>query len=178
MQIENIEQNQSNAPWTEKYRPRDLSELIANPHVTSTLSAYLAANNLPNLLFYGTPGTGKTSTILACARKLYGSAYRYMVIELNASDDRGIQTVRKTIKQFAESKPPLQNQTVSFKLVVLDEADAMTKEAQAALRRMIEKFSRTTRFCLICNHVSLRGKPYNTRPTVSLHSIQVRQHPS
>jgi replication factor C subunit 3/5 len=153
MQIETQDNSAISVPWTEKYRPRDLSDLIANPHVSSTLRAYLDSNNLPNLLFYGSPGTGKTSTIIACAKQLYGTSYRYMVLELNASDDRGIQTVRKTIKQFAESKPPLQNQFIPFKLVILDEADAMTKDAQAALRRMIEKFSKTTRFCLICNHV-------------------------
>ena len=141
-------------PWVEKYRPRNLEDVLSNEHVASTLKAYLSKGSLPNLLFYGSPGTGKTSTILAASKTLYGSSYRYMVLELNASDERGINVVRHTIKQFAESQPPMANQSIEFKLVILDEADAMTRDAQAALRRVIEKYSKTTRFCLICNHVS------------------------
>ena len=149
-----IEQNfKDGIPWVEKYRPRNLDDILSNNHVSSTLNSYLNNHKLPNLLFYGSPGTGKTSTILAAAKNLYGSSYRYMVIELNASDDRGINIVRQTIKQFAESQPPISGQQIKFKLVILDEADSMTKDAQAALRRVIEKYSKTTRFCLICNHV-------------------------
>lgn len=153
MQIERNEA-QRELPWTEKYRPSRLEDLLSNERVKTTLDSYLAKRYLPNMLFYGSPGTGKTSTILATAKQLYGSAYRYMVLELNASDDRGIGVVRKTIKNFAESKTPLMSNTIQFKLVILDESDSMTKDAQAALRRMMEKFARTTRFCLICNYVS------------------------
>lgn len=153
MIIEKNETFQKDIPWTEKYRPSNLDDLLSNSHVIHTLNSYLTKNFLPNMLFYGSPGTGKTSTILATAKQLYGSTFRYMVLELNASDDRGINIVRKTIKSFAESKPPLLNQSITFKLVILDEADSMTKDAQSALRRMMEKFSKTTRFCLICNHV-------------------------
>lgn len=152
MQIEKTDP-QRELPWTEKYRPARLDELLSNERVKITLDSYLAKNYLPNMLFYGSPGTGKTSTILAAAKQLYGPAYRYMVLELNASDDRGINVVRKTIKNFAESKTPLASNIVQFKLVILDESDSMTRDAQAALRRMMEKFARTTRFCLICNYV-------------------------
>lgn len=103
------------------------------------------------MLFYGPPGTGKTSTILAVAREMYGKAYNIMALELNASDDRGINVVREQIKSFASTQH-LVNRGV--KLVVLDEADSMTNAAQFALRRIIEKYTRSTRFCLICNYAS------------------------
>jgi replication factor C subunit 3/5 len=106
---------------------------------------------MPHLLFYGPPGTGKTSTILACARKINGPRAKNMVLELNASDDRGIGVVRDQIKSFAESR---QLFSKGFKLVILDEADAMTNTAQFALRRVIEQYAKTTRFCLICNYIN------------------------
>lgn len=105
----------------------------------------------PHLLFYGPPGTGKTSTIKAVAQQMYGKAYRSMTLELNASDSRGIDVVRDTIKTFAGTKSVF---TYGVKLVILDEADAMTSDAQAALRRVMEKYSKNTRFCMICNYVS------------------------
>lgn len=108
-------------------------------------------NKMPHLLLYGPPGTGKTSTILSIARKLNGSNYRSMTLELNASDDRKISVVRERIKDFASTKTIFDT---GLKLVILDEADAMTSDAQAALRRIIENYSRTTRFCLICNHIN------------------------
>jgi replication factor C subunit 3/5 len=103
------------------------------------------------LLFYGPPGTGKTTTILAIAKKLYGPKWKSMVLELNASDDRGIDVVREQIKNFASTKTIFSS---GFKLIILDEADNMTQAAQAALRRVIEKYTRNVRFCLICNYVS------------------------
>ncbi len=108
-------------------------------------------DRLPHLLFYGPPGTGKTTTILACARKIYGDNYKKMILELNASDDRGIKTVRDTIKDFASSR---QMFATGPKLIILDESDAMSTDAQAALRRVVEKFTTNTRFCFICNYVS------------------------
>ncbi len=107
-------------------------------------------DRLPHLLFYGPPGTGKTSTILACARKLYGKNLSSMVLELNASDDRGINVVRDEIKTFCSTKQLFSS---GFKLVILDEADAMTNVAQNALRRVIEQYTRNVRFCIICNYV-------------------------
>jgi len=103
------------------------------------------------MLFYGPPGTGKTSTILACARRIYGDKFRGMTLELNASDDRGIDVVREQIKSFASSKAMFG--TDCYKLIILDEADAMTQVAQNALRRVIEKHTRNVRFCIICNYV-------------------------
>ncbi|EFA83803.1 replication factor C subunit [Heterostelium album PN500] len=139
-------------PWVEKYRPKDLSGLIAHEDITDTVSKLIAKNSLPHLLFYGPPGTGKTSTIQAIARKLYGESYSRMVLELNASDDRGIDVVREQIKTFASSMFMFSN--YPYKLIILDEADSMTNPAQTALRRVIEKYTRTTRFCMICNYVS------------------------
>jgi replication factor C subunit 3/5 len=146
--------DKDNLPWVDKYRPRELTDLISHKKIIKTLENYMKNENFPNLLMYGSAGTGKTSTIKACARKMYKNLFKYMVLELNASDERGIKTVRETIKNFAESSPPVQMNTFYFKLVILDEADSMTKDAQAALRRMIEKYSKTTRFCFICNYAT------------------------
>jgi len=135
--------------WVEKYRPQSLDEVIAHEHIMSTISSLIEQRKLPHMLFYGPPGTGKTSTILAVARKLYGKRFRSLILELNASDDRGIGVVREQIKSFAGTQKIF---STGVKLVILDEADAMTKDAQAALRRVIEKYTKSTRFCLICNY--------------------------
>ncbi|KAL0078998.1 DNA replication factor [Phycomyces blakesleeanus] len=140
-----------NLPWVEKYRPKSLSDLVSHEDITSTIETFIDANRLPHLLFYGPPGTGKTSTILACARKLYGDHYKSMILELNASDDRGIEVVREQIKNFASTRTMYSS---GFKLILLDEADAMTTQAQAALRRVIEKYTKNVRFCIVCNYVS------------------------
>jgi len=142
---------QDTLPWIEKHRPESLDDLIAHEQIISTIGRLIDAGKLPHMLFYGPPGTGKTSTILACARKLYGKSYKAMVLELNASDDRGIAVVRNQITSFAGTRKLFSS---GVKLIILDEADALTKDAQAALRRVIEKYARTTRFCLICNYVS------------------------
>lgn len=141
----------SNLPWVEKYRPATLDDLVSHTEIISTIHKFIKEDRLPHLLFYGPPGTGKTSTIKACASLLYGPKYRSMVLELNASDDRGINVVREQIKTFASTRTVFNS---GFKLIILDEADAMTNEAQAALRRVIEKFTKNVRFCLICNYVS------------------------
>ncbi|KNE64522.1 hypothetical protein AMAG_09539 [Allomyces macrogynus ATCC 38327] len=138
-------------PWVEKYRPASLSDLVAHEDITNTIIKFIDEKRLPHLLFYGPPGTGKTSTILACARRLYGPQYKSMILELNASDDRGIDVVREQIKNFASTRKIFSS---GFKLIVLDEADAMTSAAQAALRRIIEKYTKNVRFCIICNYVS------------------------
>lgn len=125
---------------------------------------------MPHLLFYGPPGTGKTSTILAVARRIYGADYKKQILEvssyficpfldhnvvsvfqLNASDDRGIDVVREQIKQFAETRTLFSK---GYKLIILDEADMMTQAAQAALRRVIEQYTKNVRFCIICNYVN------------------------
>lgn len=111
----------------------------------------LSENQLPHLLFYGPPGTGKTSTILALAKQMYGDSMASMTLELNASDDRGIDIIRNQVQDFASTRTIFSNK---FKLIILDECDAMTKDAQMALRRVMEKYVRNARFCLICNYVS------------------------
>nr|CDQ00250.1 Bm4081, isoform d [Brugia malayi] len=146
-----------NMPWVEKYRPASLTELVSHQEITDTLMKLINENRLPHLLFYGPPGTGKTSTILAAARMLYTSKQlSSMVLELNASDDRGIGIVREQIINFAQTSTLNvdKNQSSVPKLIILDEADAMTKDAQSALRRVIEKFTDNVRFCIICNYLS------------------------
>ncbi len=141
-----------NLPWVEKYRPGALDELISHEEVITTIRKFVHDDRLPHLLFYGPPGTGKTSTILACARELYTpAAFNSMVLELNASDDRGIDVVRGPILNFASTRTVFNS---GFKLVILDEADAMTSDAQNALRRIIERFTENVRFCIICNYLS------------------------
>lgn len=146
-----------NLPWVEKYRPTQLDEIAGHEEVVQTVRNFIKNNQLPHLLFYGPPGTGKTSTINAIARELYGDGYKRMVLELNASDDRGIDVVREDIKTFASTRQIYSMGKNSspqsrLKLVILDEADHMTNVAQNALRRTMEKYSATTRFCLLANY--------------------------
>lgn len=141
-------------PWVEKYRPQSLSDVAAHQDIVETIDRLASGNRLPHLLLYGPPGTGKTSTILALARKLYGEQMHNMVLELNASDDRGIDVVRQQIQDFASTQSISFGAKFSVKLVLLDESDAMTKDAQFALRRVIEKYTKNTRFALICNNVN------------------------
>ncbi|KAL6525062.1 Subunit of heteropentameric Replication factor C (RF-C) [Orobanche minor] len=151
-------------PWVEKYRPQSLDDVAAHRDIVETsknpeghcvtVDRLANGNRLPHLLLYGPPGTGKTSTVLALARKLYGNQLHNMVLELNASDDRGIDVVRQQILDFASTQSFSFGAKSSVKLVLLDEADAMTKDAQFALRRVIEKYTKSTRFALICNNVN------------------------
>merc|ERR1712156_24659 len=141
-----------NLPWVEKYRPNGLDELISHEDIITTIRTIISQDKLPHLLFYGPPGTGKTSTILACAKEIYPQKlFNSMVLELNASDDRGIGIVRGQILNFASTRTIFNS---GYKLVILDEADAMTNDAQNALRRIIEKFTDNVRFCLIGNYLS------------------------
>ena len=142
---------ENNLPWVEKYRPETLKEMKGHEEIITVLDKLIESSKLPHLLFYGPPGTGKTSTIVACAKKMYGNNYKSMALELNASDDRGIDVVRDQIKEFAGTRKLF---STGVKLVILDEADAMTTDAQAALRRIIEKYTSNTRFCMICNYVN------------------------
>ncbi|XP_011304933.1 replication factor C subunit 5 [Fopius arisanus] len=142
----------SNLPWVEKYRPATLNDLISHEDIIKTINKFIDEDQLPHLLLYGPPGTGKTSTILACAKKLYTPAqFQSMVLELNASDDRGIGIVRGQILSFASTGTMYRS---GFKLIILDEADAMTNDAQNALRRIMEKYTDNVRFCIICNYLS------------------------
>lgn len=130
-------------PWVEKYRPATLDDVYGQNEVVGTVRRFIEEGQLPHLLFYGPPGTGKTSTVVALAREIYGKNYSNMVLELNASDDRGIDVVRNQIKDFASTR---QIFSKGFKLIILDEADAMTNAAQNALRRIIEKYTKTQGF--------------------------------
>jgi len=130
-----------------------MGELVAHEDIVSILTRLIDSDNLPHLLLYGPPGTGKTSTIVAAAKRMYGSAAAYssMALELNASDSRGIDVVREEIKEYAGTRQLFHK---GIKLIILDEADAMTADAQFALRRVIEKHTKNARFCMICNYVS------------------------
>ncbi|XP_077291476.1 replication factor C subunit RfC3 [Arctopsyche grandis] len=140
-----------NLPWVEKYRPATLDDLVSHEDIITTINKFIKEDQLPHLLFYGPPGTGKTSTILACARQIYTpQQFSSMVLELNASDDRGIGIVRGQILSFASTRTIFK---AGFKLIILDEADAMTNDAQNALRRIIEKYTENVRFCIICNYL-------------------------
>ncbi|EJD47991.1 P-loop containing nucleoside triphosphate hydrolase protein [Auricularia subglabra TFB-10046 SS5] len=151
-----------NLPWVEKYRPVALSDVVSHDGITTTIENFIEKNRLPHLLFYGPPGTGKTSTILAVARRIYGNDYKRQILELNASDDRGIDVVREQIKQFAETRTLFRR---SFKLIILDEADMMTQAAQSALRRIIEQYTKNVRFCIICNYVNKIAPAIQSRCT-------------
>ncbi|KAM7188864.1 P-loop containing nucleoside triphosphate hydrolase protein [Rhypophila sp. PSN 637] len=158
-------------PWVEKYRPKTLSDVTAQDHTITVLQRTLQATNLPHMLFYGPPGTGKTSTILALAKELYGpELMKSRVLELNASDERGISIVREKVKDFARmqlTNPPAGYKSrfpcPPFKIIILDEADSMTQDAQSALRRTMETYSKITRFCLICNYVTRIIDPLASR---------------
>ncbi|GAA5923994.1 replication factor C subunit 3 [Sporobolomyces koalae] len=147
---------EDNLPWVEKYRPVTLDDVVAHKDIISTIDQFIAKSRVPHLLFYGPPGTGKTSTILAVARKLYGdgNVMRNNCLELNASDDRGIDVVREQIKNFASTRMQGGAGNAGFKLIILDEADMMTQAAQSALRRVIEQYTKNVRFCIICNYVN------------------------
>jgi replication factor C subunit 3/5 len=136
-------------PWVEKYRPFTFNDIISNDTNINIFKNMLTNGSLPHLLFHGSSGTGKTSTIIALCKELYGNNMNLMVMRLDASDDRGINSVREDIKGFAEKENMFQK---GVKLIILDEADSMTFDAQFALRRIIEKYSESTRFCLICNY--------------------------
>jgi len=154
-----------NLPWVEKYRPRTVSDVSHQTEVVESLRRSIEQKNLPHLIFYGPPGTGKTSTILACARELFGDQYKTRVMELNASDERGISVVRNKIKSFAQVAVSSHGRSdiPPYKLIVLDEADSMTTDAQSALRRTMETYSKVTRFCIICNYITRLIPPIASR---------------
>jgi len=150
--------------WTEKYRPDSLDEVVGQKDIILRLSAIVKSGNIPHFLFTGPAGTGKTTTALSLARELFGvERWRDNFQELNASDERGIQIVRTKIKTFARAAPL---GGAEFKVIFLDEADSLTSDAQAALRRTMEKYSNTCRFILSCNYSSRIIPPIQSRCSV------------
>jgi len=154
-------------PWVDKYRPTKLADVVYQTDVIKMLNTVLQNGKLPHLLFYGPPGTGKTSSILAIAMELFGpKKYNERVVELNASDERGINIVRNKIVTLAKSAISANDPNYlcpSYKIIILDEADAMTNEAQSALRKTMEDHSTITRFCFICNYISQIIDPITSR---------------
>jgi len=152
--------------WIEKYRPKTLDEVVNQTDVVAGLRALLKTPaTMPHLLFAGPPGTGKSTVALCIARQLMGESFRRLVLELNASDERGIGVVRERIKGFSQVIQTTPS-GVQFGLVILDECDEMTKDAQTALRRIMETASRTCRFILICNYQSGIIDPIQSRCSV------------
>ncbi len=146
--------------WVEKYRPKALDEIVGQEEIVMRLKSYVRSKSMPHLLFAGPAGTGKTTSAIALARELFGENWRMSFHELNASDERGINVVRTKIKEYARTAAP---NNVGFKIIFLDEADALTPDAQAALRRTMEMYSKTCRFILSCNYSSKIIEPIQSR---------------
>lgn len=138
--------------WVEKYRPTKLDEISSQYNVISSLKNAIYTKNIPHLIFFGPSGCGKTSTIIALAKELFGNQYNERIIELNASDERGINVIRDKIKTHAKQSINTSSDVPPWKIIILDEADTMTPDSQFALRRIIEQYSKITRFCIICNY--------------------------
>ncbi len=149
-------------PWTEKYRPKKLDEIIGRDYIVARLKSYVQSRSMPHLLFAGPAGVGKTTSAICLARELFGEYWTQNFQETNASDERGIDVVRNKIKDFARTKA----MGGDFKIIFLDEADALTPDAQNALRRTMELFARTCRFILSCNYSSKIIEPIQSRCAV------------
>ena len=149
--------------WAEKYRPAKLADVINQKHIVERVKAFVKDRNVPNMLFAGPPGSGKTTVALAIAREVYGKEWRANVLEKNASDERGIDVIRGAVKDFARTKSM---GAVPYKIILLDEADALTQEAQQALRRTMETYTSVSRFILIANYSSKIIEPIQSRTAV------------
>jgi replication factor C small subunit len=154
----------SSGMWTEKYRPQTLCDIVNQRDIVNRLKTFVTEKNIPHLLLVGPAGVGKTTSILALARDLYGSSYRNFVLELNASDERGINVIRDKVKNYARTAAMAS--PVSFKIIIMDEADHLTGDAQHALRRTMEVYTKTARFCLIGNYSERIIDPIQSRCSV------------
>jgi replication factor C small subunit len=146
--------------WAEKYRPKTLGNIVNQKEIVERLKSFVKSRNVPHCIFAGPPGTGKTTAALCLTRGLYGDVYREHIMELNASDERGIDVVRDTVKTFARMKSIGE---IPFKVMILDEADNMTSDAQQALRRTMERYTETCRFILCANYSGKIIEPIQSR---------------
>lgn len=146
--------------WAEKYRPKTLGHIVNQKEIVERLKSFVKSRNVPHCIFAGPPGTGKTTAALCLTRGLYGDVYREHIMELNASDERGIDVVRDTVKTFARMKSIGE---IPFKVMILDEADNMTSDAQQALRRTMERYTETCRFILCANYSGKIIEPIQSR---------------
>jgi len=145
--------NNINYLWVEKYRPNHLDEISAQGNIIQSLRSAIKSKNIPHLIFFGPSGCGKTSTIISLAKDIFGiENYSDRIIELNASDERGINIIREKIKTYSKQSIKDIKDAPPWKIIVLDEADTMTTDSQFALRQIMEKYSKITRFCIICNY--------------------------
>ncbi len=149
--------------WAEKYRPKALDEVINQRHAVDRIKAFVKDRNIPHMMFSGRAGVGKTTTALAMAHDLYGNNWKGNTLELNASNERGIDVIRNKVKDFARTRTM---SPVGYRLIILDEADALTSEAQQALRRTMETYANVSRFILICNWSSKIIEPIQSRCAV------------
>ena len=148
--------------WTEKYRPNTLKDVVGQSNITKTLISFVNKKSLPHLMFSGPAGVGKTTSAMCIAKDLWGESWKSNFYETNASDERGINVIRDKIKQYAKIKPLGSD----FKIIFLDECDALTRDAQQALRRIMEQYTNTTRFILSCNYSSNVIPPIQSRCAV------------
>ncbi|MBI5391486.1 replication factor C small subunit [Candidatus Woesearchaeota archaeon] len=154
---------EDSAIWIEKYRPRSFEEIKGQEEIVKRVKAFVVQKNIPHLMFIGPPGVGKTTLALVIGRELFKEEKQENFLELNASDERGIDVIRNKVKDFARTRS-LKN--VPFKLIYLDECDSLTREAQQALRRTMESYSSSTRFILSCNYSSKIIDPIKSRCTI------------
>jgi len=159
--------------WTEKYRPHSLNDIVDQEEIVNRLKSFVKAQNIPHCIFAGPPGTGKTTAALCLAYDLYGSRYREYTMELNASDERGINVVRETVKTFARTRSIGEG---GFKILILDEADNRTNDAQQALRRTMERYTETARFILIANYSGKIIEPIQSRCALFRFTYLPREH--